>query len=374
MLLSRVDMNTPLATMRNVGHLFAGEDTEGFCCLGEKVRTDNNADALLLDSYADFLYCIASWLILQRGLRGNRLFALSSIMIMGRNMAGILSNGEEERIARCVLGCNDPSLGEILRTAGRAALAAGNILRGLYDQPHLITHKGAIDLVTEADVAAEQTVLAMLKEAGEGIGFLAEESHSSYETLPQGPVWVIDPLDGTTNFAHGFPIFAVSIAYAVGTLSKVGVVYAPMQDELFCACLGGGAWLNGHPIQVSGASLLQDSLLATGFPYAIATEVEGVMAALTRLLTRCQGVRRTGAAAVDLAYLACGRTDGFWEINLKPWDTAAAMLLVSEAGGRLTAYNGQEYTPYLPEVVASNGRIHAEMVGQLADFSKAGKE
>ncbi|MFA7382929.1 MAG: inositol monophosphatase family protein [Desulfurivibrionaceae bacterium] len=289
-------------------------------------------------------------------------------------MTSVRKEEEDERITRCVAGCKDQALGGIMRTAGRAALAAGNILRSLYDQPHRITRKGAIDLVTEADVAAEQTVLAMLKEAGPGIGFLAEESHSSYETLPQGPVWVIDPLDGTTNFAHGFPIFAVSIAYAVGTVSKVGVVYAPMQDELFCACQGSGAWLNGRPIRVSSATLLQDSLLATGFPYAIATEVKGVMAALTRLLIRCQGVRRTGAAAVDLAYLACGRTDGFWEINLKPWDTAAAMLLVSEAGGRLTAYNGQGYTPYLPEVVASNGKIHAEMIGQLADFSRAGEE
>jgi len=244
----------------------------------------------------------------------------------------------------------------------------------LYDKPHQITHKGAIDLVTEADVAAEQTVLAMLRAAGGDIGFLAEESHSSYENLPQGPVWVIDPLDGTTNFAHGFPFFAVSIAYAEGTASKVGVVYAPMQDELFCACMGCGAWLNGRAIHVSGASTLQESLLATGFPYAIEQEVGGVMAALTRLVTRCQGVRRAGAAALDLAYLACGRTDGFWEINLKPWDTAAAMLLVSEAGGRLTTYNGKEYTPYVPEVVASNGQIHAELVGQLADFTRGEKE
>ncbi|MFH1019386.1 MAG: inositol monophosphatase family protein [Pseudomonadota bacterium] len=280
------------------------------------------------------------------------------------------NEGEDERIVPCVAGCKDPALGEILRTAARAALAAGRVLRSLYDKPHRITHKGAIDLVTEADVAAEQIVLAMLREAGGDIGFLAEESHSSYETLPQGPVWVIDPLDGTTNFAHGFPFFAVSIAYAEGTVSKVGVVYAPMQDELFCACQGGGAWLNGRPIHVSGASSLQDSLLATGFPYAIEQEIEGVMAVLKRLLTRCQGVRRTGAAAVDLAYLACGRTDGFWEINLKPWDTAAAMLLVSEAGGRLTTYNGKEYTPYVPEVLASNGTIHGEMVEQLADCTR----
>ncbi|OGQ99320.1 MAG: inositol monophosphatase [Deltaproteobacteria bacterium RIFOXYD12_FULL_55_16] len=265
-------------------------------------------------------------------------------------------------------------MGELLRCAARAALAAGRVLRSLYDQPHRITHKGAIDLVTEADVAAEETVLAMLRKADGEIGFLAEESHSSYENLPQGPVWVIDPLDGTTNFAHGFPFFAVSIAYAEGTRSKVGVVYAPMQDELFCACQGSGAWLNGRRIQVSGVSSLQDSLLATGFPYAIEEEVAGVMAALTRLVTRCQGVRRAGAAALDLAWLACGRTEGFWEINLKPWDTAAAMLLVSEAGGRLTTYEGKGYTPYLSEVVASNGKIHAELIGQLADFSTVKSE
>jgi len=289
-------------------------------------------------------------------------------------MTSVLISGEDERITLCVSGCKDAALGELLRCAARAALAAGRVLRSLYDQPHRITHKGAIDLVTEADVAAEETVLAMLRKADGEIGFLAEESHSSYENLPQGPVWVIDPLDGTTNFAHGFPFFAVSIAYAEGTRSKVGVVYAPMQDELFCACQGSGAWLNGRRIQVSGVSSLQDSLLATGFPYAIEEEVAGVMAALTRLVTRCQGVRRAGAAALDLAWLACGRTEGFWEINLKPWDTAAAMLLVSEAGGRLTTYEGKGYTPYLSEVVASNGKIHAELIGQLADFSTVKSE
>ncbi len=216
-------------------------------------------------------------------------------------MACTRTEGEDERIARCVAACKDQALGGILRTAARAALAGGSILRDLYDKPHRITHKGVIDLVTEADVAAEQTVLATLRQAGPGIGFLAEESHSSYETLPQGPVWVIDPLDGTTNFAHDFPFFAVSIAYAEGATSKVGVVYAPMQDELFCACQGSGAWLNGRPIRVSGVSTLQDSLLATGFPYAIEQEVEGVMEALKRLLTRCQGVRRAGAAAPSIS-------------------------------------------------------------------------
>lgn len=288
-------------------------------------------------------------------------------------MVRMRTEGEDERIAGGVIGCKDFGLGKILEVAIRAALAAGEVLRDLYDKPHRITHKGVIDLVTEADVASEQVVLEILRGAGGNIGVLAEESQSSYETLPHGPVWIIDPLDGTTNFAHGFPFFAVSIAYAEGTTSKVGVVYAPMHDELFCACQGGGAWLNGHPIHVSGAATLQESLLATGFPYAIEQEVEGVMEALKRLVTRSQGVRRAGAAALDLAYLACGRTDGFWEINLKPWDTAAGMLLVSEAGGRLTTYNGQGYIPYIEEVVASNGKIHGELIGQLTDFTRDGR-
>lgn len=341
--------------------MFAGEYTEEICCLGEK-NGIYKPDALGL---ADFF-------VLYRKSADPAKGIAVTILISRRKMAGIPSKDEDERIARCVAGCKNPALGELLRTAAMAALAAGSVLRGLYDKPHQVTHKGAIDLVTEADVASEQTVLAMLREAGGDIGFLAEESYASYENLPQGPVWVIDPLDGTTNFAHGFPFFAVSIAYAEGTASKVGVVYAPMQDELFCACLGSGAWLNGRPIQVSGVGTLQDSLLATGFPYAIEQEVAGVMAALTRLVTRCQGVRRAGAAALDLAYLACGRTDGFWEINLKPWDTAAGMLLVSEAGGRLTIYTGKGYTPYVPEVVASNGLIHAAMLEELRAFSRTG--
>ncbi|MGV1100222.1 inositol monophosphatase family protein [Thiovibrio sp. JS02] len=273
-----------------------------------------------------------------------------------------------ERVERCAAGA--PHLKEIVRVAARAALAAGAVLRKLYDQPHQVTHKGAIDLVTEADVVAERTVLEILRGFPGEIGVLAEESHASYEQIPAGPVWIIDPLDGTTNFAHGFPIFAVSIAYADGPTSKAGVVYLPMQDELFCACQGGGAWLNGKPMRVSEVSALAKSLLATGFPYAIESEVEGVVAALRRFLTRTQGVRRAGAAAVDLAYLAAGRTDGFWEINLRPWDTAAGILLVSEAGGAVSTLAGGQYSPYIPELLASNGRIHREMVEQLKDFSR----
>ncbi|MFZ5776309.1 MAG: inositol monophosphatase family protein [Thermodesulfobacteriota bacterium] len=277
-----------------------------------------------------------------------------------------------ERIISCAAGCPDRDLAEALRLAAHAALAGGAVLRLLYGQPHQITHKGAIDLVTEADVASEQAVLEVLRQGPAGTAILAEESSASFSGPPSGPVWIIDPLDGTTNFAHGFPFFCVSVALARGDQCQVGVIYAPMQDELFCACRGAGAWLNGQPIRVSGVATLEQSLLATGFPYAIAEEVEGVVAALRCFLTTAQGIRRAGAAALDLAYLACGRVDGFWEINLKPWDTAAGQVLVEEAGGRLSGMHGGDYTPFLPELVASNGLLHREMVGRLAPFSRLG--
>jgi myo-inositol-1(or 4)-monophosphatase len=275
-----------------------------------------------------------------------------------------------ERIDQCAKKCRDQELVGILRLAGRAALEAGAVLRDLYDKPHQVTHKGDIDLVTEADVAAEKKVLAILNEYSGDVAVLAEESQSGYAGAPDGPLWIIDPLDGTTNFAHGFPSFAVSIAYAQGADSKVGVIYAPMSDELFCAVEGAGAWFNGKRIAVSSVADLKGSLLATGFPYAIEQEVDGVVAVLKRFLVKSQGIRRAGAAAMDLAYLACGRLDGFWEINLKPWDTAAGMLLVAEAGGRLSDFGGGEYSPYKSELLASNSEIHLEMVGELREYSR----
>jgi len=277
---------------------------------------------------------------------------------------------EDKRLARCVAACADEELAAILSVAGQAALAAGRILRDLYGKPHQVRHKGVIDLVTEADVAAEEAALSILTRYSGEIGLLAEESLAAYNGPPSGRVWVIDPLDGTTNFAHGFPVFAVSIAYAEGESSKVGVVYAPMQDELFCAVHGSGAWLNGRPIRVSEVTGLGEALLATGFPYLIEEEAAPVMAALGRLVTKCQGVRRPGAAAIDLAWLACGRTDGFWEINLKPWDTAAGILLVTEAGGRISTYAGNPWHPYLAEIIASNGLIHEQLAGELAGFTR----
>ncbi|RJX25428.1 MAG: inositol monophosphatase [Desulfurivibrio sp.] len=274
-----------------------------------------------------------------------------------------------KRIDPCLARCGSDFTAKILRTAALAALEAGHILAGLYHKPHQVRYKGEIDLVTEADVAAEKCVLDILAAQCPGIRILSEESHAVYQGVPREPVWIIDPLDGTTNFAHGFPWFAVSVAYSEKGESLAGVIYAPMQDELFFSCRGCGAWLNGEQIAVSGTAELLKSLLATGFPYDVRENPDAVLGALGKFLTRCQGVRRAGAAALDLAYVACGRLDGFWEIKLKPWDTAAGWLLVEEAGGTVTDFRGGPYSPFVPELLSSNRLIHAELIAHLQEFS-----
>lgn len=258
-----------------------------------------------------------------------------------------------------------------LQTAGKAALKAGGIIRDLYGKPHRIRHKGEIDLVTEADVVAEEAILSMLADERPGEAVLAEESQAAYSEIPSGPAWIIDPLDGTTNFAHGFPWFCVSIAYSEAGKTLAGAIYCPMADELFLACQGGGAWLNGSRVRVSTGAALRESLLATGFPYDIQQEADRVMAAFTALVTKAQDIRRAGAAALDLAYVACGRLDGFWEMKLKPWDTAAGQLLVQEAGGLVSTFSGRPFSPFMKEVLASNGAIHAELVALLQQYSRA---
>ncbi|NIA08622.1 MAG: inositol monophosphatase [Nitrospiraceae bacterium] len=272
-----------------------------------------------------------------------------------------------KRIQQCVKGCARPNLAGILEVAAEAAIKAGRILRDLYGQPHHIRYKGDIDLVSEADVSSEKTILEIVNKAPIDAEIIAEESQSSYNDIPTNPVWIIDPLDGTTNFVHGFPWFAVSIAYAEEGKSRVGVIYCPMQDELFCGCLGSGAWLNGNSIKVSGISTLGKSLLATGFPYNIHQKSAEVVATLKAVLIRAQGVRRAGAAAIDLACVACGRLEGFWEINLKPWDTAAGQILLEEAGGKLSDFRGNNYSPFIPELLATNSLIHKELVSVIRE-------
>jgi myo-inositol-1(or 4)-monophosphatase len=257
----------------------------------------------------------------------------------------------------------------MLQVATAAALKAGTVLQERYEEPHQIHHKGTIDLVTEADLSSEKVILHVLQQNQPGIKILSEESFASYDTLPTEPVWIIDPLDGTTNFAHNFPWFAVSIALYDRGESHVGVIYNPMQQELFCATRAGGAWLNDQRIKVSEVFSLQNALVATGFPYDIQERSDAVLAMLKAVLTRAQGVRRPGAAALDLAYLACGRLDAFWEVGLKPWDTAAGYLLVEEAGGTLSNFTGSPFSPFTSELLASNTLLHKDLTALLHGFS-----
>ncbi len=252
--------------------------------------------------------------------------------------------------------------------AKEAALSAGKILKELYLKPHQITHKGEIDLVTEADIASEKKIKDILNSI-KIAPILAEES-SSLEINKDKTIWIVDPLDGTTNFAHGFPWFCVSIALWDNARTIIGVIYLPIFNECFIAVEGQGAFLNDERIEVSRVNCLNEALLATGFPYDVRQHPDKVIEALKNMILKCQGIRRAGAAAIDMAYVACGRLDGFWEIKLKPWDTAAGLLLVQEAGGKVTDFSGNNYDPWIREVLASNSIIHKELIDVLKDFHK----
>lgn len=268
--------------------------------------------------------------------------------------------------AKAVDSCSSPEIKSLLNAAGRAALTAGSMIRELYEKPHDIKMKGEINLVTEADLAAETAIVASLQEDAPEIAIMAEESHDPDKKPESGRVWVIDPLDGTTNFAHGIPIFAVSIALMEENKPVLGVIYCPMQDELFAACQGGGAWMNNESITVTDTEFLVQSLVATGFPYDIHTFLDRIIEQTRAVLPKVRDIRRCGAAAVDLAYLACGRLDGFWEMDLKPWDTAAGFLIVEEAGGKVTDFMGRPYSPFCNEILASNGILHPLLLELVA--------
>ena len=279
-----------------------------------------------------------------------------------------------QRVTTFAERCVDRKLANIVLAAGEAALAAGSLLRDLYGKPHRVSHKGTIDLVTEADVAAEKAIIDHLRKACPEINFMAEESTTLPASMPETPTWIIDPLDGTTNFAHHFPWFATSIGYSEGGQVKAGVIYQPLLDELFLAARGCGAWLNNDKIRVSATDTLQESLLATGFPYNIKETVGDVMSLLATILPKTQGVRRAGAAALDMAYVACGRLDGFWEINLKPWDTAAGLVLIEEAGGRASDFAGNTFNLLHHDIVVSNTTLHQQLTDLLASHSSAPHE
>lgn len=259
-------------------------------------------------------------------------------------------------------------LAAMLHYVETTARTAGEMLREANAQPRQVNYKGVTNLVTQTDLDVEAAVVAALHDAYPEIGTLAEEGGSNG---PDGDLyWVIDPLDGTNNFAHGHPNFTVSIALRDGDGPLLGVILDPLRSEVFSAARGEGALLNGTPIHISETASLQRALLATGFPYERGAEVADInITAAERFLRRSQGLRRSGTAAMDLAYVACGRLDGYWEMRVNPWDVDAGILLVTEAGGRVTDYRGQDGSLLAlngAHLMASNGHIHDEMVEVMA--------
>jgi myo-inositol-1(or 4)-monophosphatase len=251
----------------------------------------------------------------------------------------------------------------MLNFAIRVARDAGRLLRDRVGTRIDIDHKGSIDIVTDVDLASERLIREAISTYYPRHEILAEEgglseSGSEYR-------WIVDPLDGTTNYAHGYPIFCVSIALECNGEVVLGVVYDPMRDELFAAERGGGAALNNRPIRVSKTAELMQGLLSTGFPYDIKTSKMTNLEHWANFAMNAQALRRDGAAALDLCYVACGRFDGFWELNLAPWDTAAGALIVAEAGGRISDFDGGPFSNYKTEVLASNGLIHDRMIEVL---------
>jgi len=260
-------------------------------------------------------------------------------------------------------------LAPVMRTAVRAAYAGAEVLRSRWKQPRSIGSKGPNDLVTDADLASEQTIIAAIRSAYPQHGIIAEESGS--QLAPSSERWLVDPLDGTVNYAHHVPFFAVSIAFARRDDVLAGVVLNPMSGELFSAQAGKGAFLNAEPIEVSPETRLADSLLATGFPYDRSRGLDAMAGRLLRCVQASRGIRRLGSAALDLCFVACGRFAGYWEDGLQPWDSAAGALIVREAGGMTTDFSNRPFGTAGREVLATNGRIHADMLALLQSGSHA---
>lgn len=252
----------------------------------------------------------------------------------------------------------------MLNFAIETARDAGQILLEKFGRV-TVTKKADIDLVTEADLASEAMIIERIKSYYPKHSILAEEAGEAVVIGGDNTwKWIIDPLDGTTNYAHGYPCFAVTIALEHDGEIVIGVTYDPTRNELFAAEKGQGATLNGKPIRVSATEELGNSLICTGFPYDFKRK-DDFARHLNQFLLNSRGVRRDGSAAIDLAYVACGRFDGFWEEGLNPWDLAAGKLLIEETGGWVTNYDGSAFSIYKPPICASNGKIHNEMLAIL---------
>ncbi len=257
------------------------------------------------------------------------------------------------------------TVNDVTLLAMKAARVAGEIIRSGISRPFDIDMKGRRDLVTSIDRESEALIIGMIRQRYPGDRIVAEE------TAPVAPgegtgestgrAWIIDPLDGTNNYAHGYPFFCVAIAIEEGGELVAGVAYDPLRDELFVAERGRGARLNGEPIHVSDTASLSDSIVATGFPYDRTEGSENNLANLNRFILSVRGIRRGGSAVLDLVYVACGRLDGFWEMNLNIWDVAAGGIIVREAGGIVTNFSGERWDYSTGDIVASNGLIHAQM-------------
>lgn len=258
-------------------------------------------------------------------------------------------------------------LKRFLKTAIRAAKTAGALQKRSLGHVKKIEFKGEINLVTEVDKACEEKILKTIRRDFPDHDILTEETGEHLNGSDYK--WIIDPLDGTTNFAHAYPLFCVSIGLEYQGKMIVGVVYNPNLGELFCAVKGGGATLNGCRIHVSRVKELKRALLSTGFAYNVQTATDNNLDHFRDFLMTSQAVRRDGVAAIDLCYVACGRFDGFWELCLWPWDVAAGSLILQEAGGRITMFDGAPLTIYGKEILASNGAIH----GQMMQVLKRGK-
>lgn len=259
---------------------------------------------------------------------------------------------------------------KFLATAIEAVVSAGRIHMSAFGTGVRVRHKGPIDLVTEVDLAAEHAFRELIESRFPDHEVLAEEQGYGGERRPATHLWIFDPLDGTTNFAHGLPIFCASLALSIEGRLEVAAVFDPARQELFTAERGGGARLNGRRLAVSQSARLIDSLLVTGFPYDVHEEGkhEEAVGLFGAFLSKARAVRRLGSAALDLCYVAAGRLDGFWEERLRPWDLAAGVLLVQEAGGKVTGMDGGSFDLAAGHLVASNGLLHEPMLETIAGY------
>jgi myo-inositol-1(or 4)-monophosphatase len=260
-----------------------------------------------------------------------------------------------------------PTLEKLRKAAVEAALTAGAVLKKNFEKTIQVREKVDAGLVTEVDLAAEKAAMGVLEKAFPSFSFLAEESGATTKAGGNGGRWIIDPLDGTTNFVHSFPMFCVSIAAELEGQLAVGVIFHPILEDLYVGVRGVGATVNRRPLRVSKTARLQDSLLTTGFSYRKGETLRDEMGTFEKLTQMTRAIRRPGSAALDLAYLARGVFDGFWERTLSPWDVAAGMVIVEEAGGKLTNFAGEPFQLTDSTLLASNSALHPELLRVITE-------